>query len=70
MTDPILTKTPAAGVRQITMNRPECKNALDRASYRGLIEAIAETIAIESRLFGERLVSAEAKAAFAAFLRR
>ncbi|SFD40103.1 Enoyl-CoA hydratase/carnithine racemase [Bosea sp. CRIB-10] len=41
MTDTILTTTPAAGVRQITMNRPERKNALDRASYRGLIDAIA-----------------------------
>ena len=36
----ILTETVAPGVLQITMNRPERKNALDRASYQGLIDAI------------------------------
>ena len=37
----VLSETVAAGVVQITMNRPERKNALDRASYAGLIAAIA-----------------------------
>lgn len=37
---------------------------------RGHAAAIAETIAVEGQLFGERLLSAEAKAAFAAFLKR
>jgi enoyl-CoA hydratase/carnithine racemase len=41
MTASILTQTVADGVVQITMNRPERKNALDRASYQGLIDAIA-----------------------------
>jgi enoyl-CoA hydratase/carnithine racemase len=36
----ILTETILPGVVQITMNRPERKNALDRASYAGLIDAI------------------------------
>ena len=40
MTETILTETVAPGVMQITMNRPERKNALDRASYQGLIDAI------------------------------
>ncbi|MGH6781746.1 MAG: enoyl-CoA hydratase [Sphingomonadaceae bacterium] len=35
---------------------------------RGNAAAVAETIALEARHFGERLVSAEAQAAFAAFL--
>ena len=37
----VLSETVAAGVVQITMNRPERKNALDRASYAGLLAAIA-----------------------------
>lgn len=37
----VLSETVAAGVVQVTMNRPERKNALDRASYAGLIAAIA-----------------------------
>ena len=41
MTSAVLTETVAPGVLQITMNRPERKNALDRASYLGLIEAFA-----------------------------
>ncbi|PZN95477.1 MAG: hypothetical protein DCF30_18955 [Hyphomicrobiales bacterium] len=41
MPEIILTQTVAPGVSQITMNRPERKNALDRASYLGLIEAFA-----------------------------
>jgi enoyl-CoA hydratase/carnithine racemase len=41
MTASILTETVLPGVVQITMNRPERKNALDRACYLGLIEAIA-----------------------------
>jgi enoyl-CoA hydratase/carnithine racemase len=40
MTATILTETVAPGVMQITMNRPERRNALDRASYQGLIDAI------------------------------
>jgi enoyl-CoA hydratase/carnithine racemase len=41
MTETVLVETAAPGVVQITMNRPERKNALDRATYRGLIDAIA-----------------------------
>ncbi|KRE09893.1 enoyl-CoA hydratase [Bosea sp. Root381] len=41
MTAAILTEAVAPGVTQITMNRPERKNALDQASYRGLIAAFA-----------------------------
>ncbi len=41
MTSAVLTETVAPGVLQITMNRPERKNALDRASYLGLIAAFA-----------------------------
>ena len=37
----VLSEIAAAGVVQITMNRPDRKNALDRASYAGLIAAIA-----------------------------
>lgn len=40
MTGSILSEIVAPGVTQITMNRPERRNALDRASYAGLIEAI------------------------------
>jgi enoyl-CoA hydratase/carnithine racemase len=41
MTATVLTEIVAQGVMQITMNRPERKNALDRASYAGLIAAFA-----------------------------
>lgn len=41
MTASILTETVAPGVTQITMNRPERKNALDRACYQGLVDALA-----------------------------
>ncbi|KPF67540.1 enoyl-CoA hydratase [Bosea sp. AAP35] len=41
MSATVLTEIVAPGVIQITMNRPERKNALDRASYVGLIEAFA-----------------------------
>lgn len=41
MTSAVLTETVAPGVLQITMNRAERKNALDRASYLGLIAAFA-----------------------------
>lgn len=37
----VLSEIVAAGVVQVTMNRPDRKNALDRASYAGLIAAIA-----------------------------
>ncbi|MRT33059.1 enoyl-CoA hydratase, partial [Xylella fastidiosa subsp. multiplex] len=41
MTETVLSETPAEGVRQITMNRPDRRNALDRATYQGLIDALA-----------------------------
>ncbi len=41
MSESVLSEIVAAGVVQITMNRPDRKNALDRASYAGLIAAIA-----------------------------
>jgi len=41
MTQTVLSETPADGVMLITMNRPERRNALDRASYQGLIDALA-----------------------------
>ncbi|PZR95426.1 MAG: enoyl-CoA hydratase [Stutzerimonas stutzeri] len=41
MTKTVLSETPAEGVRQITMNRPDRRNALDRATYQGLIDALA-----------------------------
>jgi enoyl-CoA hydratase/carnithine racemase len=37
----VLSQTVLPGISQITMNRPERRNALDRASYAGLIAAIA-----------------------------
>ena len=40
MTETVLSETPAEGVRQITMNRPDRRNALDRATYQGLIDAL------------------------------
>jgi enoyl-CoA hydratase/carnithine racemase len=48
MTESILTETVAPGVVQITMNRPDRRNALDRASYAGLIAAIAAAEADEA----------------------
>ena len=47
MPETVLAETVAPGVLQITMNRPDRRNALDRASYAGLIAAIgkAETAA-------------------------
>ncbi|CAN7489138.1 enoyl-CoA hydratase-related protein [Bosea sp. LjRoot9] len=36
----VLSQTVLPGIVQVTMNRPERKNALDRASYQGLIDAI------------------------------
>lgn len=47
-TETVLTQTVAPGVAQITMNRPERRNALDRASYRGLIAAFAAAEADEA----------------------
>jgi len=41
MSESVISETVAAGVVQITMNRPDRKNALDRTSYAGLIAAIA-----------------------------
>lgn len=40
MTATVLTETPAPGIVQITINRPERRNALDIATYTGLIDAI------------------------------
>ncbi len=40
MTATVLTQTPSPGVLQITINRPDRRNALDRATYAGLIAAI------------------------------
>ena len=48
MSESVLSEIVAAGVVQITMNRPDRKNALDRASYTGLIEAIAGAEADDS----------------------
>jgi enoyl-CoA hydratase/carnithine racemase len=41
MSESVVSEIVAAGVMQVTMNRPDRRNALDRASYAGLIEAIA-----------------------------
>src|SRR6478736_9207876 len=40
MTATVLTQSPFPGVLQITINRPDRRNALDRATYGGLIAAI------------------------------
>lgn len=48
MTKTVLSETPAEGVRQITMNRPDRRNALDRATYQGLIDALAAADADET----------------------
>ena len=44
----VLYQEVAPGVVQITMNRPDRKNALDRASYAGLIAALAAAEADEA----------------------
>lgn len=41
MTEAVLSEAAAEGVVQITMNRPDRRNALDRATYQGLIDALA-----------------------------
>jgi enoyl-CoA hydratase/carnithine racemase len=41
MSETVLSEAVAEGVVQITMNRPDRRNALDRATYQGLIDAIA-----------------------------
>ena len=48
MSQSVVTESVAAGVVQITMNRPDRKNALDRASYAGLIAALAAADADET----------------------
>lgn len=48
MSETILSEIVAAGVVQITMNRPERRNALDRASYAGLIAALQAAEADET----------------------
>lgn len=42
MTETVLSENVAEGVLQITINRPERRNALDRATYAGLIEAFGK----------------------------
>ena len=42
MTDPVLLDTPAAGVRRITLNRPEKRNALNHAVRGGVIDALRD----------------------------
>jgi enoyl-CoA hydratase/carnithine racemase len=41
MSETVLSEAVAEGVVQITMSRPDRRNALDRATYQGLIDAIA-----------------------------
>ena len=71
------SKTPA--LASVKKPRRDCSNLLPRLPpeslaltkmllKRGSAAATAETIATEARHFGERLMSAEAQAAFAAFL--
>jgi enoyl-CoA hydratase len=42
MTDPVLLDTPAPGVRRITLNRPDKRNALNHAVRGGVIDALRE----------------------------
>lgn len=42
MTATVLVATPMSGVRTLTLNRPERKNALDRATYAALTEALLD----------------------------
>ena len=49
---------------------PQALAVTKRLLKRGQAEALAETLQIEARHFGERLASPEAQAAFAAFLKR
>jgi enoyl-CoA hydratase len=42
MTDAVLLDTPAPGVRRITINRPEKRNALNHAVRGGIVEALQE----------------------------
>lgn len=48
MNEAILSERAAEGVVLITMNRPQRRNALDRASYAGLIAALAAAEADEA----------------------
>jgi enoyl-CoA hydratase len=43
MTDPVLLDTPAPGVRRITLNRHEKRNALNHAVRGGVIDALRES---------------------------
>jgi len=42
MTEPVLLDTPAPGVRRITLNRPDKRNALNHAVRGGVIDALRE----------------------------
>ena len=48
MTETVLSEDVAEGVRQITMNRPDRRNALDRATYQDLIDALAAADAADA----------------------
>lgn len=47
MTDSLLISAPSAGVRLLTISRPERRNALDRATYRALGDALQAAAADE-----------------------
>ena len=69
MSEHIRTDT-ADGVLIVTLNRPEKQNALTRAMYQSLADAIAHAdagMSIEGGHFAAQLQSAEAREAFAAF---
>ena len=42
MTDAVLVDTPAEGVRRITLNRPDKRNALNHAVRGGVLDALRE----------------------------
>ena len=44
MTATVLVATPMSGVRTLTLNRPERKNALDRATYAAIGESDRMTL--------------------------
>ena len=42
MNDPVLVDTPSPGVRRITLNRPDKRNALNHAVRGGVLDALQE----------------------------
>src|SRR6476620_7422440 len=48
MTDPIRRSTPASGLLQLEINRPERRNALNAAAYEGLIAGLADAAAADA----------------------